>query len=60
MSQRQRSWGIWGRYESLIDSFRGRSPLRKFLDSKERLNWLKIDLNAAEIITVQDFKRTKN
>ena len=29
-------------------------PLRKFLGSEEHLNWLKIDLNEAEIITVQD------
>ena len=28
--------------------------------SKDHLDWLKIDLNAAEIITVQDYKRTKN
>ena len=35
--------------------FRGRRPLRKFLVSKEYLDWLKIDLNAAEIITVQDY-----
>ena len=31
-----------------------------FLGSKEHLDWLKIDLNAAEIITVQDYKCTKN
>ena len=40
-------------------SFRGRALVRKFLGSKEHLDWLKIDLNAAEIITVQDYKRTK-
>ena len=28
--------------------------------SKERLDWLNIDLNAAEWITVQEYKRTKN
>ena len=32
------------------------SPLRKFLGSKEHLDSLKIYLNAAQIITVQDFK----
>ena len=32
----------------------------KFLGSKEHLDWLKIDLNAAEISTVQDYKHTKN
>ena len=40
--------------------FRGQSPLSKVLGSKKHLDWLKIDLNAAEIITVQDYKRTKN
>ena len=38
----------------------GRAPLRKFLGSKEHLKWLKIDLNAAKVITVQDYKHTKN
>ena len=33
-----------------------RSPLRKFLGSKEHLDSLKIYLNAAKIITVQNFK----
>ena len=32
--------------------FRGWSPLRKFLDSKEHLDWPKIDLNAVKIRTV--------
>ena len=32
---------------------------RKFLDSRRHLDWLKIDLNAAEIIIVQYYKRTK-
>ena len=31
-------------------------PLRKFLGSKEHLDWLKIDLNAAELIAIQDYK----
>ena len=34
--------------------------LEKILGSKERLNWLKIDLNAAEIITIQDYKHAQN
>ena len=38
----------------------GRSPLRNFLGSKEHQDWLKINLNAAEIITVQDYKCTKH
>ena len=35
-------------------------PLRTFLGSKEHLECLKKDLNAAEKITAQDYKRTKN
>ena len=31
----------------------------KYLGSKEHLDWLKKDLNMAEIITAQDYKRTK-
>ena len=31
-------------------------PLREFAGTKKHLNWLKIDLNAAEIITIQDYK----
>ena len=32
---------------------------RKFLDLRRYLDWLKIDLNVAEIIIVQYYKRTK-
>ena len=39
--------------------FRGCSTSRKFLGFKEHLDWLKIDLNAAEIITVPDNKHKK-
>ena len=39
--------------------FMGQNTQRKFLGSKEDLDWLKIDLNVAEIITVQDYKHTK-
>ena len=46
--------------EPLRRGFRGLSPLRKFLGSKEHLDWLKIGLNAVEIRTVQDYIRTKN
>ena len=44
------------------DSLRGWSPhsLRKCFDSKKYPDWLRIDLNAAKIITVQNYKRTKN
>ena len=37
-----------------------RSTLRKLLGSKGHLVWLKIDLNVAEIITVQDYKHKKH
>ena len=30
-----------------------------FLGSKVHLDWLKIDLNVVEIITAQEYKRTK-
>ena len=53
-SERQRSWGLWGCFETPA------GPLRKFLGSKEHLNWLEIDLNAAEIITIQDDKHAQN
>ena len=46
--------------EPLNRGFRGRIPLRKFLGSKEDVYLLKIDLSAAEVITVQYYKRTKN
>ena len=45
--------------EHLSGGFRGDAPIRKFLGSKEHLDWLKIDLNVAEITTVQDYKCTK-
>ena len=43
-----------GGFESLSRRFRGWSILRKFLGSKYPPDWLKIDLNAVEIMTVQD------
>ena len=49
-----------GGSEFLSRGFRGWSPLRKFLGSKEHLDWLKIDLNAVKMRTVQDCIRTKN
>ena len=36
------------------------SPSEVVLSYKEYLDGLKIDLNAAKIITAQDYKRTKN
>ena len=39
----------------LSRGFRGQTPLKIFLASKEHLGWLKIDLNAVKIRTVQDF-----
>ena len=38
----------------------GGGALRKFLGPKEHLDWLKIDLNAVRIMTVQDYICTKN
>ena len=38
----------------------GERKPNKFSGSKEHLGWLEIDLNAAKIITVQGYKRTKN
>ena len=32
----------------------------EFLGSKEHLDWLKMDLNVAKIITVQDYKSIKS
>ena len=40
-------------------NFRGWSTVRKFLGSKEHIDRLKEDLNATEIITVQDYKHKK-
>ena len=37
----------------------GGAPLRKFLGCKEHLDWLKIDLNVAEIIIAQNYKHKK-
>ena len=51
-----RAGGPGGCYEPQSNGFRGQSPLRKFWGPKEHLDWLKIDLNAAEIITVQNYK----
>ena len=45
--------------ESLSRGFSGQSPLIKLLGSKEHLDWLKIDLNAAKI-TVQDYAQIIN
>ena len=49
-----------GGSEPLSKGFRGWSPLRKILVSKEDLDWLKIGLNVVEIRTVQDYICTKN
>ena len=53
-SKRQWSWGVWGCSETPA------RPLRKFLGYKEHLNWLKIDLNTAEITTIQDYDHAQN
>ena len=49
-----------GRSEPLSRGFRGWSPLRKLLGSKEHPDGLKIDLNMVEIRTVQGYICTKN
>ena len=56
--ERQRSWVVWGVLRP-NQGFSGQSTLRKFLGSKEHIDWLKIDLNAAELITVQNYKYKK-
>ena len=50
--------GSGGHSEPLSKGFRWQSPLRKFLGSKEHLDWLKIGLNMTEIFTIRDYKRT--
>ena len=53
--------GVWGTMILSVGILVGQSPLRKFLGSKEHLDWLnKVDLNAAEIITAQYYKDTKS
>ena len=49
-----------GGSEPLSRGFRGWRPLKKYLVSKEHLDWLKIDYNAVEIKTVQDYICSKN
>ena len=63
-SKHQQSWGLWGGGGALrlsAEILRGQIPLRKLLGYKKSI-WigLKSDLNAAKIITAQDYKRTKN
>ena len=50
-NEHQRSLWVWGVLRSQ-QSFRRQSPLGSFLAFKWHLDWLKIDLNVAEIITV--------
>ena len=51
--------GGLGVFWDLSRGFRRWNTVRKILGFKEHIDWLKIDLNAAEIITVQDYKHTK-
>ena len=51
-----RAGGVWGCSETPAEVLRWDNNL---LGSKEHLDWLKIYLNVAEIITVQDYKHTK-
>ena len=43
-----------------LETLVGERKPNKFSGSKEHLDWLKIDLNVVKIITVQDYKLTKN
>ena len=58
-SEHQWSWGVWGGFWDPSGVFRGWRSLRKSLGSKEHRDWLKTDLNEAEIITAQDYKHKK-
>ena len=57
-SEHQQSWSSGGILRPQ-QGFRGQSTLRKFLGSTEHLDWLKIDSNAAQTITLQDYKHKK-
>ena len=52
--------GAGGSGGVLRSQLRFQGTLRKILGSKEHVDWLKIDLNVAEIITVQGYKHKKN
>ena len=49
-SEHQWSWRFWG-------VLTGCSILRRLLGLNKHLAWLKIDFNAAKIITVQDYNK---
>ena len=51
--------GSGGCFGTPAGDFSGQSTLRNLLGSKEHLDWLKIDLNVAEIITVQKSTQKK-
>ena len=48
-----------GVFWDLSGGFRRWSTLRKILEFNENLDWLKIDFNAVEVITVQDYNNNK-
>ena len=48
---------VWGCSETLAGVLGAEHE--NFSGSKEHLDWLKTDLHAAKIITVQDYKHTK-
>ena len=58
-SECQWSWGVWKCSENPAGVLGSRVPWENFLGCKEHLDLLKIDLNAAEVITLQDHKHTK-
>ena len=44
--------GFWGSLSPSVVILGGGPSLRKFLGCRKYLDWLKIDLNVAEIVTV--------
>ena len=48
---------VW-RHSELSVGILGAETTKKILGSKEHPDWLKIDLNAAKLITVQEYKHT--
>ena len=55
-----RSEGSGGTLSPSVGVLGGRAPLENFLAPNKYLDWLKIDMNSAKIITVQGYKYTKN
>lgn len=58
MVEKQGKQATWKRLERKR-SWMEELGVKKFLGSREYLDWLKTDLNVAKIITAQNYKRTK-